>query len=317
MKKLSIVLTSICGLVFLLSAYTKLFPVELFEYTIVNTGLVGWKTSLYLSRIIIAIEFFLGIMLLLNSRHNKIYIQAAILLLISFTCYLTVQLFVHGDTGNCGCFGAFLHMTPLQGIIKNFIMIALLLPSWKYDTSYPFHIPKLVQGAMLCCILALPFILNPVEIGLIDNYRSESLNYHFNFDLLYHSKKNKAPQVDLKHGKKIIAFLSLTCPHCRVAALKLHVIHKRNGEIPMFMILNGDSADLAPFFSVTLSQDVPHMMFLGMDFLKMSGPHLPSILWLDNGKVVKKSNYMLLKQEEMEAWLYDRNTNPIRTLIND
>ena len=43
-----------------------------------------------------------------------------------FTIHLLIQIYLTGNQGNCGCFGALIEMTPLEAIIKNVVAIILL-----------------------------------------------------------------------------------------------------------------------------------------------------------------------------------------------
>ncbi len=66
------ILCSILGLVFLYSGYTKLDPIEPFEYTFVDLGIGGWKLAPFIARFMIGLEFLIGF-LLLNQIEMKVY----------------------------------------------------------------------------------------------------------------------------------------------------------------------------------------------------------------------------------------------------
>ncbi len=63
------ILSSIMGLVFLYSAYTKLYPIEPFEYTFVDLGIGGWKMAPFIARFMIGLEFFIGILLIFGCNY--------------------------------------------------------------------------------------------------------------------------------------------------------------------------------------------------------------------------------------------------------
>ena len=54
------ILCSIMGLVFLYSGYTKLEPIEPFEYTFVDLGVANWRIAPFMARFMIGLEFLIG-----------------------------------------------------------------------------------------------------------------------------------------------------------------------------------------------------------------------------------------------------------------
>src|SRR5438552_14738720 len=119
MKKLLIISTRILlGATFLLSAYLKLFPIEPFELNFIDLGIANWYTAPFIARLLIGLEFFLGVLLLSGISLRKFTLPATFALLLLFSVYLIVQLITSGDKGDCGCFGTYLQMTPLQSLIK-------------------------------------------------------------------------------------------------------------------------------------------------------------------------------------------------------
>ena len=115
------------GLVFILSGYLKLYPIESFELNFIDLGVGNWYTAPFIARLLIASEFFLGLMLVFNQSLKKFTLKATIALLLFFTAYLGIQIIREGNTGNCGCFGTYLQMTPLESILKNILSFAQIL----------------------------------------------------------------------------------------------------------------------------------------------------------------------------------------------
>ena len=67
MKKIILILLSgSIGLLFIVSAATKIYPMEPFEYQFVDIGIASWKTAPFIARFFIGVEFFLGMLLILN-----------------------------------------------------------------------------------------------------------------------------------------------------------------------------------------------------------------------------------------------------------
>ena len=297
------ILSTLLGLVFIFSGYTKLYPIELFEITFVDIGVSTWKIAPFIARVMIGLEFFLGIMLVLNLYLKKFTIKAVIALLGIFTVFLIITIIMQGNSGNCKCFGNMIEMTPLESIIKNIILLCFSLLIYFFHYGYKIPFRKII--VLLCIIisLALPFILNPVDLITSAQLQDGKVNYKLDLDLVYNSDDPIKPSLDLRKGKHIVAFMSLTCPHCRVAGYKLHVIHKKNPEISIYMFLNGDDFNLKPFFEDTRTEDIPHSMLLGERFVKLAGVKLPVIFWINNSFVEKKMKYMYINQQDIEEWI--------------
>ncbi|WP_018343836.1 DoxX family protein [Cytophaga aurantiaca] len=116
----------IVAILFIFSAYTKLIPIEAFEKQLVDQGITNWCFAPILARCIISFEFFLGIAFLQNHYFKKFILPATALMLIAFCIHLTYQMITQGNSGNCGCMGQIIPMTPLQALIKNVITLGLL-----------------------------------------------------------------------------------------------------------------------------------------------------------------------------------------------
>ena len=113
---------------FVLSAVAKMFPIWAFEKQLVDLGLMSWCMAPYFSRALIALELAIGILIIQPHFLKKIVIPVTIGLLVVFCAHLTLEMVKHGAmNGNCGCFGEWIPMTPLQSIIKNGVLIALIL----------------------------------------------------------------------------------------------------------------------------------------------------------------------------------------------
>ena len=293
------------GAVFIFSGYTKLYPIEPFEYTFVDIGIVNWQIAPFVARLLIALEFFIGGLLLFNISLRKIAYKLGISILLLFCVYLILLILYSGNKGNCGCFGTYIVMTPLQALIKNIIMLALFFVLYKYyngwELNKKWYFLNTVLFASTC---AMPFILNTVELNYSEAYLNKpEENFKIELDSLYHNAKLNSPPKDLSKGKHIIAFMSLTCPHCRIAANKIRIIHERNPKIPFYFVLNGEDKNLQPFFENTHTEDIPHCILLGRSFVYLAGLNMPAIYMVNNSIVEHNVNYIDLDQGEIEKWM--------------
>ena len=305
---IGIVLSIAMGGLFLFSGYSKLYPIQPFEYTFIDLGVANWMTAPFIARFMIGFEFFCGVLLILHFQMRRFTIPMVIGLLLFFCVYLMMVIVIKGNKGNCGCFGELLSMTPLQAIIKNVGLLLLCVLIYFITEPFKYPFAKWVGSGSLIFALVLPFILNTVDLENSKNLLPEAANYRVPLELLYESKNpvNIPPKLDLRRGKYIIAYLSLTCPHCKIAAQKIHVLHKKNPALPFYLVLNGKKEAYQPYVDTYELGDIPHQIFFGPeDFVKMSGPSLPEILWVNNSIVEKKGSYHNLSQEGIEKWLAD------------
>jgi uncharacterized membrane protein YphA (DoxX/SURF4 family) len=296
---------SLMGLVFLFSGYTKLYPIEPFEYTFVDLGIGGWRLAPFIARFMIGLEFLIGFLLIFGLYVRGFSIKLAIGSLIFFSAYLIVIMISSGNNGNCGCFGNAIVMTPLQALIKNAIMLVVCYFIYKYYEGFNFRkVGKWLFGALFLTSFALPHILNYVDFSYSETYLTKKEDhYKLELDSVYkYAKIHKAPTT-LSQGKHIIAFMSLTCPHCRIAAKKMRLMKEKNPNISMYLILNGDYDKLQPFFEDTKARNIDYCVLNGKSFIYLGGLELPSIYLVNNSVVENRVNYLMLDQTEIEKWI--------------
>lgn len=303
-KSSKILLTSLIGCIFLFSGYSKLYPIEPFEYTFVDLGIGNWETAPFISRFLIGVEVYLGILFLFNFGIKKTGYRLANLLLILFSVYLIGLMLFTGNKGNCGCFGTMLVMTPFQALVKNIGMLGILF--WLKKNHEGWEVGKWNRTILLLLIgvsIALPFILNPVELNYSKSYLDKKQDqFSMELDTLYKYASLNVPPKELSNGKHVIAFLSLTCKHCRIAANKMRIIHERNPSLSFYFVLNGKKENLAEFFEDTHTEDIAHCMLNGRAFIYLAGTELPGIYLVNKGMVEHQLNYFTLDQQELENW---------------
>lgn len=302
-KVFLIVLCSVLGVIFVFSGISKLYPIEPFEYTFVDIGLFNWQVAPFIARIFIGFELFIGILLFINFK--KFSFKLGVLTLLFFCIYLVLLLLFSGNKGNCGCFGTYIYMTPLQALIKNVIMIIAFILLTKFYSGWSLSKKvNIIITLIIASSFIMPFILNPVELNYSEAYlNKKENNFKLELDSLYKYATLSKPPQTLSHDKHIIIFLSLRCKYCKIAANKIRIIHERNPKIPFYFVLNGDIEDLMPFFEKTSSQSIPHCILLGKSFVYLAGTNMPVIYLVNNSIVENEVNYIDLDQGEIEKWL--------------
>jgi len=98
--------------------------------------------------------------------------------------------------------------------------------------------------------------------------------------------------------------MSATCPHCRLAGYKLHIFKKNNPVLPIYIFLNGDSAEVKDFFEETKAKNIPNsMMSMKAGFVQNAGNSLPSIYLVKDNVIEQRKKYVTISQREIEEWL--------------
>jgi hypothetical protein len=303
-KILFSVLSVLTGLVFIVSAISKLPSLEQFGWTITETTLLNWAAAEWSARILIGLELFLGVIFIFHIKIRKIAIPLSLFLLSVFTVYLLLVIKLYGTHGNCGCFGEWIPMTPLQSVVKNLVLIGMILTLLFSSTELQFKYVKQTTFLLLLLSLSLPLIWLPPESIYI--YEKENpLQKPIPLSLLYHSEINKVPAIELRKGKHIISFMSLTCRFCRKAAKRFRIMKEKHPELPIYLVLNGDSKNLPEFFEDTRAQFIDHSLFNGAEqFTQLNdGYSLPTIKWVQDTTVVRESNYLTIDENEILDWM--------------
>jgi uncharacterized membrane protein YphA (DoxX/SURF4 family) len=301
-RTIGLILLLAIAAVFLFSGISKLYSFERFVWNIMDAGISDMTLASVLARLFIGFEMLLGVFLLAHLFLKSFTYPAIIALLSVFIVYLIMLIMKQGDSGNCGCFGDAYEMKPSAAILKNIVMIAATIALIYLYPIRPYKNAPAVAGILGMAAIVVPFLIFPLS----QDSQPKVVSRPIDLSPLYHSSNpdNKPPSVDLQQGKHIVAFMSLTCPHCKKAAFLLQVIHRQHPQIPIFFVLNGSPDFEKDFFDETHSSTVPHMLFRGgEEFQSMAGTAVPAIYWINNSVIERDANYFQLDPKYMEAWL--------------
>ena len=333
MKKenLSWILRLIISALFIVSAVAKLYPSPYFAistFEVKQLYPLGFSEGFapYFSRILIGIEFALGIAILLKDYLKKITIPATILLLAVFTIHLSYTTFVSGNAGNCGCFGELIPMTPVEAIIKNIIAICLLVWLFKILPADGKSNFWLLKSVGLGCVLAL-FMLAPIrpvaeiveepispknsiiEIKPSTDYiytteeikiGNDSIKLKDGKEIPTEKKTEDAPK-KVKSGyekyfpgidtdKKILCYFVPGCDHCMDTAKELNEMRKKDKNFPpVYVIFMNEEPEKIPTFFEFAGTKFPYKMIDVIPFWTElgSGRDTPGVKYLWNGNEFK------------------------------
>ena len=278
----------------------------------------------YFSRTLIGIELALGLLLLQRNYLRKFIIPVTILLLLVFIGHLSYVTFLSGgNTGNCGCFGELLPMTPIQAIVKNIVAVGLLaylfilLP--KEAKNENFWVTTTVLFATILAIFMLAPI-HPLEsnfsVSTPEETTTDTTQTPVNDTTTSIAIKDTIKKTDTtkeavkvennepeKHksgytqyfskidtGRKTLCFFVPGCDHCRQAAKELTELKKTNKNFPeISIIFMNEEADLIPDFFKEAGAKYPYKIIEVIPFWKVlgSGKDTPGVKYLWNGNEYK------------------------------
>jgi len=290
-----VLLSVLVGAVFIFSAYAKTLPIDDFTNTIFNRIPVSWKIASWASRFFIGVEASIGVLLLFHIYGRaKWILWMSLLMLVVFSGYLVGLWFTEGNDVDCGCMGKVVAMTPLWSLVKNAALIGIVFLLIKKDRNQ--NKQHLHLASIITCIIftALPFILYPNKLPL---------------SIMYEGKNSAATiQDDLREGKHIVAFMSLTCPHCKAAAARLESLKQENSELPVHLVFM-DHADrdslLQQFVKQTGIEAVPYDFLEGEKFNRLAGEYVPALFLMNGENIDDRIEPPQLTLEFLNEWLKD------------
>ncbi len=334
----------IIAALFIVSAVAKLYPSPYFAistFEVKQLYPLGFSENLapYFSRILIGIEFALGICILLNHHLKKITIPATILLLTVFVIHLSYTTFMVGNSGNCGCFGELLPMTPVEAIIKNIIAIGLLI--WLYkllpaDGKSNFWLLKSVGlGCVLGLFMLAPIrpveqiisvenpvidVPNPIEIENAVPIQNDTpilekeTTKEVEKEIVDEPKPSKSGYAkfysDIDKGKQLLCFFAPGCDHCQEAAKELNQMQKKDKNFPSVKIIfMNEEAEKIPEFFTIAGKTYPYKVIDIIPFWNELGNNrnTPGVFYIWNGNIIKT-------YDGIEANKFDGNI--LKNIIN-
>ncbi|RYZ40053.1 MAG: hypothetical protein EOP49_29805 [Sphingobacteriales bacterium] len=302
-KLLLVALSAILGGVFLFSAWTKTEPsTQYFEYIIGAQVHLPPAIAAIAARFFIGLEAALGLMLIVSVfGYRRWVLKASIALIVVFSIHLIYLLFAQGNDVNCGCMGNVAPMSPLASLAKNAGILAALFILLKWHRTDDGPVLNIASFPVAASIIAIPFFLYPIQKQLT-----------MPLTKLYTTTRSQHPMQELRKGKHILCFMSLTCSHCRDAATIIAKMKKDNPALPFYFALAGGNdstrAELFhDFLSETKANNVPYHFLSKEDFgdmIKLSGSDgVPVMMWMQDTTVIRKITVNDLNQKEIEEWL--------------
>ena len=280
----------ILGGVFVFSALAKLHAIDNFELYIFSQQLFGFDISTVIARFIISAELALGVLLITNLYFKAVY-KTTLYLLLFFSLFLAFKL-IASSSENCNCFGEFIVLNPAASLLKNFILIVLLFLI-KNNNGCTVRFKKAYFTSIILLTLVFPSVFSPPD---------------FIYRKIYLTK----PEIGMKdqihlsdttlnvaEGKKVLAFFSMGCKYCILAAHKISIIaDKTNTQENINYIFFGDERNLEGFWKKSQSKHFKHTIIPFEEIVHITDGRLPTVLFIENGYVNEETAYRDLTEEQ-------------------
>lgn len=179
-KQLPMIIKGLMAFMFLLSAVAKLYPspnLALPTFEVKQLIPMGFSetSAAYFSRILIGCELALGILLLQKNYFKRLVIPMSFLMLLIFSIHLSYEIASTGNSGNCGCFGSLLPMTPVQALIKNIIGMGLLVILYQKTSKQNDQLNFSFLAAITFASILAVFMVGPIQRKSNDELAAEMM----------------------------------------------------------------------------------------------------------------------------------------------
>jgi thiol-disulfide isomerase/thioredoxin len=294
----------VISLLFLVSAYAKIYhePSAYFSITtfeakqLVPLG-IDATVAAFLSRILIALEFSLGILILLPFHLKKIVVPLTIAILLLFCLHLGVQIYLTGNSGNCGCFGTLLPMTPLEAIVKNIFAVGLLIILNRNLLDEKYSAQKIFSGfAIYFFSIVLIFLYIPIKVSDTLSFQLEETN---NENTSSASGPHQVvsefgrllPVAD--EGRLILCFFAPGCDHCKATIRSLDSLSKITENFPKVeIVFMEEEVEKIPEFFEYAGNKYNHLVLDIATFYDVLTweRDTPGVFYMWNGNIIKEFN---------------------------
>lgn len=287
-KAITLVLRILLAALFLISSVAKLMAIDDFELYIYSYGFLSLNVSYLTARLCIAAELLLGLLLALGWWRRQVNL-AALLLLLAFSLFLGYAALA-GRTDSCQCMGRLADLNPVQSLLKNAVLIALVLLYSRFSrlsrTSRKSRLSR-KTGLILTAVFAVASLAAVFCISVPDNWMFGPEEGHYDRELLEQSIGPDgvlAPD-GLTEGHQLVAFVTRGCPYCRMTREKLGSMVQRH---------HLDTAHIHYYEPADLPADL---------FLRITYGQRPFIVLLDDGVPVTTYHYRNINERQVSQFL--------------
>ena len=288
------------GLVFIVSAVLKVVDMDRFEIYVYSYHFFSLNFSFIVARLAIILELVLGIGLVSHTLH-KMYWWGSMAMLGGYTLLLIYALTL-GRTDSCHCFGDFLQLDPKQSLIKNGVLMLLFLLIYRMESwKTPFR-------WLILCLTVVASTIAVFVISPPDNLTSNSDPEKNLQSELFNEMLDDAPldALNLREGKQVICFFSMSCEYCQMAAHKISLMQQFYGfpKENITYLFIGNEEGIAGFYKQSESSQYRDVFYPDVArLLKAVNGNLPVIVFLEDGNFVYECGFRNMDEAEIKAYM--------------
>ena len=298
MRTIAILSRILIGLFFILSGWIKLYPIEYFENDLLFHNISSDEFVVFIARFLVSLEIIIGALFCLFIYKKWTDILAIIMLLIYSTWLITI-LVINGNEGNCGCMGNWIELTPLEGLMKNVLMLGLIVLFFKRPSLELKFRPMLFLLVAIIMGLTVPYIVAP-PIFTEASYGDPTKSYFPQYSLI---TQDSLILKNLSEDKKIVAFFLSNCEHCQLAATRLQAIYQNQTDFPIHAFIYGDSINVQNFIHETRMTFSYSSVADLSPVIKVAGNDFPTIQLIENGEMKQFRSLYDINKKELNDWL--------------
>lgn len=267
--------------VFIFSAVSKIVSINQFTVYVSSFGFFSPMLCYVLARLCIGAELVLALFTLCGwyPRMMRLFTAGILIFFSLFLCYSALI----GREDNCQCFGQLVDLDPLQSLLKNAVLLALVLIYYKFVSPKPrLEERKVVLSVLLALVMmAVPFM------------GEESQDFNMKRFVTAIGPGGQLRHHGIGEGRRIVSFVTPNCPYCRAARHLIDsVAEQENLPRTGIIYIEPESKN-----NTQEAYVIPRKLFL--DFVK----GVPQILFLDGERIVGIYGLEDLKASEISQFL--------------
>jgi uncharacterized membrane protein YphA (DoxX/SURF4 family) len=277
------------GITFIVSAILKLISIDQFDLYIYSFGIFNFTWGSFLSRVLIAFELLLGLLLISRLYYRKVW-YLTLITMIGFTLFLIYTAIFRNDS-NCHCFGSLVEISPVESIVKNLILIALLFFVYK-QKELAIKRKGLITSIGSVVTFATIFIVSSPDNLYNALYRPKTQINNEALELIL--QDSLLVEISNFDNHQIVAIFIPKCKYCHLSMQRLASIFERHqlDHNLLKIIIVGNSKAVDFFQKETQIDSYPIQYYPNpVLVIKAIDRKFPAILFME-GKTVKKTvNY--------------------------
>lgn len=300
MKWIKLIIPILVGILFIVSAFLKFYPIEMLELDLGrHLEWPEWMAMIF-ARLLIGFEIALGILLIIPQKNCRV-LYWALVTTVLFSLYLVYLVIYFPSVENCGCMGMMVKMTPEESLLKNAgiaMLIVMQIFLKRFDSIQFSFFTKKIQVVISLVAFVTPFFFSPIDFEK-DELR-QKLTSNVNSEVLSVLNDNNQEEV-------MLMYLSPHCVFCKMLAQKWMWFKERNHwDIPVHAVFMGENiaADVQTFFHQTGLQVESFQEMNPVDFVQKTHGSLPSVYLVRNGAVVQKDNFISMNESNLKGLLH-------------